>query len=80
MNWQPIDTAPKDGTQILLCGGVFDWDGSYCTPESRPKLEVVVLASWKSLRDAFTAPANTGHDDEWYYYPTHWLPLPEPPK
>lgn len=24
-NWQPIDTAPRDGTRVLLCPG-DEWD------------------------------------------------------
>lgn len=71
--WQPIETAPKDGTMILV------WDES-----SSPG---VVAAYFLS---------ETHDDEEWsgWIYgdqlladadpegplPTHWMPLPEPPK
>lgn len=71
MKWQPIETAPKNGTYVLLAG-----DSGYIgTPlrvavcrhdaEYRPRSPWVDYAG-----DAFTdsgAPA------------THWMPLPEAP-
>lgn len=38
--WQPIETAPTDGTRILLCTGSYSpefvhlatWDGEHCHP------------------------------------------------
>lgn len=80
--WQPIETAPMDGTSILVhnnnapgCpGGVADecWAGN-----------TDVAAWWADEK---------GGNGEWICYmsavldptlhfdPTHWMPLPSPPK
>lgn len=71
--WQPIETAPKDGGWVLLMGGRigFQWDG-----DTKPPLvcgQFVNNAGWWF---AF-------YDSGWlgeYENPTHWMPLPEPPK
>lgn len=68
--WQPIETAPKDGSHILVGGPwmpvcevswhkATDWD----------------YPGWRCGR--FGA---KGYDDLGAYEPTHWMPLPEPPK
>lgn len=69
MNWQPIETAPKDGAWILVVDytddesfGVAYWfagDGEYKD------------AGWYSTSCC---------DDITMFYPTHWMPLPQPPK
>jgi hypothetical protein len=65
-DWQPIDSAPKDGTEILGHN-----DGVYA------------IVSWQTHRTM------TGIYGNWadragylesYERPTHWQPLPEPPK
>ena len=59
-DWQPIETAPKDGTWIVL------W------VDSEP-----LVAGWN---------ANDGDwrlrwNDDWIQPPpTHWMPLPTPPR
>jgi hypothetical protein len=67
--WQPIATAPKDGTWIAAwCNYPSDWSRA-------PWVSVV---RWS----ADTMPSYPPH---WYglpnsdYQPTHWMPLPEPP-
>lgn len=70
MNWQPIETAPKDGTAIwlfeatdwpvcgvyrVISGEDFHWEGWLYADE--------LLSEVKP--DGLT--------------PTHWMPLPEPP-
>lgn len=63
-DWQPIETSPRDGTSILICGGlmpdpfVAEWD-------DRQKY-------WKS---ASCIDQYYGSHDA-----THWMPLPDPPK
>jgi len=76
--WQPIGTAPKDGTKIVLLGALRNDDG----PNHPHRLRACVSA-WISDHSKspawiegwyFTAPGFSGAFD-----PTHWQPLPPPP-
>ena len=73
--WQPIETAPKDGTKILAHCQPLDIETG--KPMSFSYTNVVW---WR--RDKFK-------DSFWHWRhalndsaaePTHWMPLPEPPK
>lgn len=76
--WQPIETAPKDGTEVLIGGGFFDWDGSY--GEDVPHTGVTI-ASWQYRHGAKQWRGNAcgGYDEYYWYNPTHWMPLPKSP-
>jgi len=65
--WQPIETAPRDGTYILL--GWFLEGGGGGHPE---------VAFWHSTKQLWCSSRLL--NAEGYYSPTHWQPLPEPPK
>ena len=59
--WQPIESAPKDGTPILLY-------------DAKLPLEPPTVGSiWED--EAIDA-----NGVEFFQPPTHWMPLPEPPK
>ena len=77
MNWQPIETAPKDGTMLLLTNGrqVFPgwWDESY---DGFPWIIVDMAARCVSEGGQTAALGNAANEG----YPTHWMPLPPPPK
>lgn len=60
MDWQPIETAPKDGTNIIV----------YCP---LPGSEYIVTAR-------FIRVWVDSYEGEDIFNPTHWMPLPEPPK
>jgi hypothetical protein len=62
-DWRPIETAPKDGTPVLL--------GWY---ETWPKLEWVTESSAAGNADI----AKQGHG-YLHGYAKHWMPLPKPP-
>lgn len=69
--WQPIETAPKDGTRILAYGKHgFDVD--------ERKWATVI---WQEYSKGFVCDPNeaTEYDPEVSII-THWMPLPEPPK
>jgi hypothetical protein len=62
--WQPIETAPKDGTYFLGFDkfktiGVFHYI-EWCIEGKK---------YW-----------NYEDREEWSYILTHWMPLPEPPE
>ena len=73
MNWQPIETAPKDGTPILLyCEEWnFDWHGD----DKKP-----IIAVCRSGRGGAFFIDNTVYYETQALRPTHWMPLPPPPK
>jgi hypothetical protein len=77
--WQPIESAPKDGTAIWLLVDGLPYLG-YGEPAHREldrKAKWIVKASFRRCEDR--ADENYGcygHDAE----PTHWIPLPEPPE
>ena len=60
--WQPIETAPKDGTKVLI------------------------FVMGKNVMQASYSRCNEYWIDCWcsnmsgVYSPTHWQPLPKPPK
>lgn len=71
MDWQPIETAPKD-TWLLVCD-----------------IERIEFAVWRSHklteRDGYPVYSDDvsgmgGYECECDISPTHWMPLPEPPK
>jgi len=77
MNWNPIETAPKDGTFILAVVKGFTPAVAQWTEDFRPGGEFT-----------FLEPGMFAEDDHWdqmlaetiAWKPTHWLPLPAPPE
>lgn len=76
--WQPIETAPKDGTPVLLGGGSTDEEGHLVGSITRRP----VVAVWCEDREG-------GHwayahwDSAWrsaYENPSRWMPLPSDPE
>jgi hypothetical protein len=73
MEWQPISTAPKDGTRVLLWM-VFEGD------ETTEPFEDWSFGEWDDgCEDEFF-----GRPAGWCAYiigePTHWLPVTPPPE
>ncbi len=70
--WQPIETAPTDGTAILVChdGGVWI-----------AKHKAVYQSGYKPDNPWFCLMLNKDHipSRKRKGYPTHWMPLPQPP-
>lgn len=71
--WKGIESAPRDGKRILLWGpGVWIgyWDENAAQGDGKDD-----SPGWQIFRCDM---------DEWYSFcmdnPTHWMPLPEPPK
>jgi len=75
-NWQPIETAPKDGTQILLCDAL-DADGNPITDGSWGLF--VQVAAWWAGEDAWIVYCDMVRDPPLHFEPTHWAPLPKNP-
>lgn len=75
--WQPIESAPKDGRPLLLCGGQHDnesyvegFDGFFRAP---------CTAFWLDSHGWVTAFAEAGYVVTVYNNPTHWCHCPPPP-
>ena len=82
MEWQPIETAPKTGRIILL--GYYNNHGMWRTLRGQ-WINEGELDDWYSDADNeagwFETSVESNDDVNcWQTNPTHWMPLPEPPK
>jgi hypothetical protein len=75
--WQPIETAPKDGTSILVCGGVYWNDEGGAAIGNHEYPLGVETACW--YRDEWYLGYGNGYNYEKWAKPVWWLPLPHPP-
>lgn len=73
--WQPIETAPKDGTSIILCRGA-DADGLPIEPLG---LFCQCAAWWGDEGGRWVVYADQIQDPDLFFAPTHWMPIPDPP-
>lgn len=74
--WKPIDTAPKDGTQILICMA-FDAD---IRPIQRDIFGLFVhRAAWWGDDVGWNVYNSQPCEQPAFFEPTHWMPIPEPP-
>lgn len=69
--WQPIETAPKDGTLVI---GI--WFDEYAEPAPRWVFHCCRYVEWSTdfwrWQDDYTDGVSIS--------PTHWVLAPEPPK
>jgi DNA-binding XRE family transcriptional regulator len=66
--WQPIETAPKDGTDIIVCSAWIMADGAY---------RIGWVADGYFDGDCWVF-GSFDVDPEDYSAPTHWMPLSAP--
>lgn len=80
MNWQPIETAPKDGTEILVGRWIVQGYFHQGKWVDKGKKWTCTSVAWEK---------NTWILIEWGTYaefgelsetPTYWMPLPPPPR
>lgn len=64
--WMPIETAPKDGSTVLVGCAVRVGVAAHVAPGRRFRGK-----PWR---------ANGQWGEQLWWEPTHWMPLPEPPK
>ena len=78
-DWQPIETAPKDGTAIWLLLDNVPYIGY-----GEPEIPVFDRKSMWFIKAGFRRKADMPDEIFGTYaydvHPTHWMPLPEPPK
>lgn len=93
MNWQPIETAPKDGTPVLLCSRAYTVE----LPDE-PSIHHAAkchIGVWNPEGDSWTdehgnfggeictlTVTGTWSSGGGWFQPnevTHWMPLPSPP-
>ena len=88
--WMPIETAPKDGTHILLHAPACEHEGApvqarttyghWRAPSDTPRIKYqdgfAPEPEWEDF-EPFWASWDGGFTEE--HPPTHWMPLPPPP-
>lgn len=85
MDWQPIETAPKAGRTILL--GYRNSHGNWRTMRGQWFSQERIDETWDEPEDSDglegwyeTSVEADDIPNCWPTNPTHWMPLPPPPK
>lgn len=82
MKWQPIETAPKDGTWIVVVGPIFHREGEGDgTWRGMPRACVSRYFDESNYRDSPAYVPGWCYNTPGYsstIEPTHWMPLPDP--
>lgn len=82
-NWLPIETAPKDRTEILACWPKRKLDDDEC-PTGEITGYAQCVTAWQGFwiePDYLEAHGSFYFEDEAFAdAPTHWMPLPAAPK
>lgn len=73
MKWEPIETAPKDGTSVLL--GYLDKSGRFAVKSARFEL----ITAFPRKEGPWSAWVCTMDPCLVCQRATHWMPLPAPP-
>ena len=71
-NWQPIETAPKDETEILVHCINYEGESEGCYVARFFQNE------WRTIANIRLNCDDVDISDS--VYPTHWMPLPKPPE
>lgn len=78
--WQPIETAPRDGSPILIfdptqapSSSTESQSGKVVTYDD-PRYAIGYWRVWKTSGEWMWGNRNSS-----YVSPTHWMPLPAPP-
>ena len=76
MGWQPIETAPRDGSTIdVWLGDASESDiDFYCCPGTKRS------PAWSYKQGRFRPLGGLPTVVTTFVEPTHWMTLPEPPK
>lgn len=75
MEWRPIESAPRDGTEFLA------FEAGEGAPDIWPNMMAVGFIQKIGEHEYFYVAHYAGHEAEFMIEkPTHWMPLPEPPK
>lgn len=87
MQWLPIDTAPKDGTDILVCYEMatvpivhiahYDSDEHDMWEYQGSKSKEDAVGWWSFVQNSVSQHKLCKED---YNAPTHWMPLPPWPE
>jgi hypothetical protein len=68
MEWQPIETAPKDGTELL----------GY-QPARATIAAAIYVMRWEDRGISGPAWYESESEGQERFFPTHWMRLPPPP-
>lgn len=77
MEWQPIETAPKDGTNIMVWADGYSWPEvvRYEKYDDEDAKEIGSEGYWTFSEELLASVANPEED-----LMTHWMPLPKAPE